>query len=87
VAIDNLADRRARAVSGWYRTSVRTFLEEFAPEQVPPFDDEDRRLSAQLDAVPETAVCLVGVSGIGKSTLINAIVANDKTVAPAESDR
>lgn len=83
MAANELEVDKARAVSRWYSSSVRQFLEEFAPDQVAALDDEARRLSAQLDSSPETAVCLVGVSGIGKSTLINAIVADDKTVAPA----
>jgi len=74
---------RARALSNWYSASLRRFLEEHAGESVAQLDNENSRIQKLLDLAPETAVCFVGVSGIGKSTLLNAIVAGERTLAPS----
>ena len=74
---------RARALSKWYATSLRRFLEEHAPESVAQLDNENLRLQRLLAQDAETVVCFVGASGIGKSTLLNAIVAGEKTLVPA----
>lgn len=74
---------RAQRVSDWYRTQARDVLVEHVPDQIAALDDDARRLAAALQSPTETPVCLVGVSGIGKSTLINSIVGGATTVAPA----
>ena len=74
---------RARALSNWYASSLRRFLEEHAPESIAQLDNENDRLQRLLAQDPETVVCFVGASGIGKSTLLNAIVAGEKTLAPS----
>jgi GTP-binding protein EngB required for normal cell division len=77
------AASRARDVTAWYRAAAREFLAEHIPEQVAPLDDDDARINAALSERDETAICLVGASGIGKSRLLNAIVAQDKTIVPS----
>ena len=72
--IDNSAERAA-ALLNWYEKSVRTFLEKQVPEQVAPLDEEAARLKGVLTQANETMVCFVGDSGVGKSTLLNEIVA------------
>jgi len=74
---------RARALSNWYASSLRRFLEEHVPESIAQLDNENSRLQRLLAQDPETVVCFVGASGIGKSTLLNAIVAGEKTLAPS----
>jgi hypothetical protein len=74
---------RARDLTAWYRSAAREFLAEQIPEQMAPLDDDDARINAALSERDETAICLVGASGIGKSTLLNAIVAQDTTIVPS----
>jgi hypothetical protein len=74
---------KSQALCHWYESSVRGFFQEHLADIVAPLDDEVRRLKGLADQSAETVVCFVGASGIGKSTLLNAIVAQEKTVAPS----
>lgn len=74
---------RARSLATWYRQSVRRFVTEHSPEQVPQIDRDYERLQRMLKANTETFVCFIGESGIGKSTLLNALVAEEKTLVPS----
>ncbi len=68
----------------WYRREVRPVLEQHAPSKEADLDDDAKRvekLNALLDE--ELAVCFLGESGVGKSTLINAIVAGATAVLPS----
>jgi predicted GTPase len=68
----------------WYTSSARPFLEQWSPERVQPLDDDFVRLSALRKAGQgELAVCFLGHSGVGKSTLINALVGERQSVLPA----
>lgn len=74
---------QTRALLIWYARNVRPFLYEHRPDETAALDDEVRRIEQFSGTSSEAHVCLVGVSGIGKSTLLNALVADDKTVAPS----
>ena len=80
---ETVALTRARAILNWYARSLRTFLSEHSADQISQLDDEDKRLRRLIEQSSETVVCFLGVSGIGKSTLLNALVAEEKTIAPS----
>src|SRR5215212_10736086 len=69
----------------WYDRAVRSFLEKTLPaEKIAEFDkDRELLLKAVAVADDEVAVCLLGASGIGKSTLINAMVGGGQAVVPS----
>ena len=59
----------------WYRKAVRTLFESVAPARTESADAECARLESLEKAFSEEVpVCFLGASGIGKSTLINALV-------------
>ena len=66
----------------WWTKARPTFLE-LLPGLVPQVDTEAVRLDRLLQRSTETVLCFLGQSGIGKSTLINAIVAEGKAILPA----
>lgn len=67
----------------WYREHARPFLEKEAADRVPTFDAELARIERlrQLSGEPLT-VCVLGNAGVGKSTLLNALVGQADTVLP-----
>ena len=70
-------------IVAWFDSTARPFLEGYAPERTATLVSEARRLSQLLDLPRETMVCCLGSAGVGKSTLINALVAGDRQVLPA----
>jgi hypothetical protein len=74
--------KQARFVD-WYTEKARPFLEQHAPEDVPRLDDQKKRAEL-LAAAPEeqAAACFLGSSGVGKSTLINAVVSERYNLLP-----
>src|SRR5262245_61507607 len=68
----------------WYEEMARPFLLKTAEEKVADFDKDAARLSKAVETFdPELAVCFLGSSGIGKSTLINALLGGRQAVVPS----
>lgn len=70
-------------VINWYEGHAKPFLEKHAPERLPSLEADQQRLR-KLNAQPdEVTICLLGNSGVGKSTLLNALAAGADHVLPA----
>jgi hypothetical protein len=68
----------------WYRLQARPFLAKLQPEKVADFDKDCARLEAAAASLnEELPVCFLGNSGVGKSTLINALVAGGGHLVPS----
>lgn len=67
----------------WYNQKYRPFFIKYAKDKVPSLDDEIRRMTDLLNYKPSTTVCFLGNSGIGKSTLLNALAADGNYLLPA----
>jgi len=69
----------------WFRKHVHPFLSKHEPpERVAEYDAEARRLEKLEKSVDaESPVCFLGQSGVGKSTLINALIAGKDLVLPS----
>jgi GTP-binding protein EngB required for normal cell division len=73
-----------RKLLSWYREDARQIIEELAPDRISEFDqrvDGIQKLASRGEA--EIAACFLGKSGVGKSTLINALIADDQVLLPA----
>lgn len=68
----------------WYNDHIRPFFSEVKPEKVQQFDSDAERLAkAETASLTPIHACFLGASGIGKSTLINAMIAREQTIIPA----
>src|SRR4051794_40322287 len=68
----------------WFRSHVKPFLEGVQPEKVAALDGDAQNLDGvALIADRELAVCFLGNAGVGKSTLINSLVAGKEVILPA----
>jgi predicted GTPase len=78
--VDNI-----QALVKWYEDHARPFLlNHLAEEKVHHFDRDHARLkrASELSST-QLSVCFLGNSGVGKSTLINAIIGGAQAVVPA----
>ncbi len=76
--------RTGNPLYNWYRKRVRPFLQEEEPDRITELDREVNKLEEREKTLFEPmSACFVGGAGIGKSTLINAMVAGDKIVVPS----
>lgn len=67
----------------WFDSTARPFLAAHAPDRLPMLEEERGRIQNLLSRRRDMTVCVLGGSGIGKSTLLNALVADGRTVLPA----
>jgi energy-coupling factor transporter ATP-binding protein EcfA2 len=89
VFLDNSENPAAPSVASydeglipWWVAS-RPFFLEHNSEIVAQIDDDIERLKRLMAADPSFVVCFLGQSGVGKSTLLNAIVGKGQTIVPA----
>lgn len=74
----------AKGLSTWYRGGVREFLSEVANDRIEQLDQEFTRLGVLGELSHRSMpVCFLGAAGVGKSTLINALVAGRDVILPA----
>jgi GTP-binding protein EngB required for normal cell division len=68
----------------WHREQARPFLTEHLPDKITGLDESLGRIEVlDRSAEEELAICLLGASGVGKSTLINALVAGQELILPS----
>ena len=67
----------------WYATHARPLLKELEPSRAKDYDAKIAALQAAETRLGDTvSLCVLGRSGVGKSTLINALVGGEKMIVP-----
>ena len=67
----------------WIDKFAKPFFEKYAPEKMEAILSDYNRLNRILSRSEQVTVCFLGNSGVGKSTLLNALAAGDQQVLPA----
>jgi histone H3/H4 len=64
-----------KSLGEWYRDRVRPLLETYDGQRVPGLDSASNRIEKTVNALgSELKFCILGKSGVGKSTLLNALL-------------
>ncbi len=72
------------SLANWYRDHVRPLLEKLDATRIPEIENDLERLRHAHERLDDELIaCFLGSSGIGKSTLINALVAGHEEIVPA----
>lgn len=71
------------ALLNWFEKSAKPFLLKHTPDRLPALENDHIRLKRLLELPDLVTVCFLGNSGIGKSTLLNALAAGAEQVLPA----
>jgi hypothetical protein len=67
----------------WYAKQARPFLEQHAAKDLAAIDQQATRVALLTEAAgEEIAVCFLGQAGVGKSTLLNALVSDRFNILP-----
>lgn len=74
---------KTNEVVTWFDQHVRPFLQTHAPEKLAALQSDCDRLHKIMSRPEDVTVCFLGNSGVGKSTLLNALAADDAQVLPA----
>ena len=67
----------------WFDQQAKPFLEAHAPGKLASLQSDYDRLKRIMARSDDVTVCFLGNSGVGKSTLLNALAADDAQVLPA----
>lgn len=78
-----MKDLKSDEVMNWFDKQVRPFLLSHAPEKLASLQNDYDRLLRIMSRPDDVTVCFLGNSGVGKSTLLNALAADDAQVLPA----
>lgn len=71
------------ALLNWFEKSAKPFLLKHTPDRLAALENDHIRLKRLLELPDLVTVCFLGNSGIGKSTLLNALAAGAEQVLPA----
>lgn len=72
----------ASDLRAWY-VAAREVLTQIAPEDLAAIEEAERWLPNHVLASPAPGACVVGDAGVGKSTLLNALVSPGDPILPA----
>lgn len=75
--------RPEASVLNWFDRQGKPFLLAHAPDKLPSLQSDYERLQRLVARPEHITVCFLGNSGVGKSTLLNALAADEAQVLPA----